>query len=219
MATGSAAITLGSLSLAAAGSKGATGSAAITLAPLTLQASSQAPNTGSAVITLGRLGLHAIGSKGTDRVSLREAALGAIATRLSAQLGVPVERGRRSMIGKDEELPRLVVKMAGHSEEDGDEFQTIRMRCEALIEGYCVADTDAALEAALNDLHGRCANSLLGAEIAIADASHTIWVEGRGFEPDAALLAGADEAVGGFTWTIGFDLRASYEAGPFVAAA
>lgn len=152
-------------------------------------------------------------------MSMREAALGAIATKLAGELGIPVQRGRRSGIGREEALPRIVLTMGGHEDGEGDEFQTLLMRCTATVEGYCLAANDAALEAAINDLHGRCQRALLGAEIPYADATHALWVEGRGFEPDASLLDLSHEAIGGFAWTIGFDLRASVEAGPFITAA
>lgn len=152
------------------------------------------------------------------RMSIREAALGAIAARLAGELGIPVERGRRSPIGLDEALPRLVLTMGGHEEQEGDQFQTTLLRCTATVEGYCTADTDAALEAAINDLHGRCAAALLGVELMVSSDTG-IMIEGRGLVPEAALLDASAEEIGGFTWTIAFDLRASYAAGPFILAA
>lgn len=163
--------------------------------------------------------VHAIALVGDEPMSIREAALGAIAAKLTADLGIPVERARRSPINADEALPRVVLTMGGHEEQEGDEYQTILMRCEAQVEGYCSADTDEALDAAINLLHARCARALLGQEIPYADAASCIWIEGRGMQPDAALLDISADTIGGFTWTIGFEVRASYAAGPFVAAA
>jgi hypothetical protein len=150
------------------------------------------------------------------QIAAREAALAAIAARLTAQLsGVAVERGRRSMIGAEEALPRVVLVQGGHEEQEPDAFGTVLMRCDAMVEGYAAAATDAALEAALNDLHARCAAALMGAEIAYGIVGDSLWVTGRGFVPEASLLAAADAPIGGFTWTITFDIRAPYAGGPY----
>lgn len=153
------------------------------------------------------------------QIAAREAAMAALATRLASQLsGVVVERARRSMIGADDTLPRVVLTMGGHEEVPEDANQTVLMRCTADVEGYVSAASDAALEAALNDLHARCAAALLGAEIAYGSIGDNLWVQGLAFTPDAALLAGADEPIGGFTWTISFDIRAPFTGGPYTTA-
>ncbi|GGG51691.1 hypothetical protein GCM10010964_43590 [Caldovatus sediminis] len=156
-------------------------------------------------------------------VPAREAALAAIAARLAAALpDVPVERGRRSVVA-EQECPRLVLRMGGHREDPADAFGAIRLDCEAAIEGYVAApdgadDPDAALEAALNELHARCAAALLGVAIAYAE-DDDLMVAGVSLEPDAPALDAASAAVGGFTWAIRFDLRVPAVGGPYVATA
>lgn len=150
------------------------------------------------------------------QIAAREAALAAIAARLTSQLtGVAVERGRRSMIGIDEALPRVVLTQGGHEEQEPDAVGLVLMQCTALVEGYVSAGTDAALEAAINDLHARCAAALMGAEIAYGVVGDTLWITGQAFQPDAALLTLSDEPIGAFTWTIGFEIRAPYQGGPY----
>ena len=150
------------------------------------------------------------------QLAAREAALAAIATRLTSQLtGVAVERGRRSMIGTAETLPRVVLTMGGHEEQQPDAFGMVLMRCTAMVEGYVGATTDEGLEAALNDLHARCAAALQSAEIAYGIIGDNLWIEGQSFAPEAALLTLADAPIGGFTWTISFDIRAPYAGGPY----
>jgi len=156
-------------------------------------------------------------------VPAREAALDAIAARLADALpDVPVERGRRSPVA-EHECPRVVLRMGGHREDPEDAFGVVRLDCEAWVEGYVgapagAADPDAALEAALNALHARCAAALLGVEIPYA-AGDALMVEGVGLEPDAPALDAASDAVGGFTWTIRFDLRVPAVGGPYATTA
>ncbi len=153
------------------------------------------------------------------QIAAREAALAAIAARLTAQLaGVAVERGRRSMIGVEETLPRIVLVMGGHEEQDPDAVGMVLYRCTAQVEGYVAATTDEALEGAINDLHARCAAALVGAEIAYGVVGDDLWVTGQGFAPEAALLTASDAPIGGFTWTIGFDIRAPDAGGPYTTA-
>lgn len=157
------------------------------------------------------------------RVPALEACLAAIAARLARQLpGVAVQRGRRSLIGADEFLPRLVLRMGAAQEQEGDAFQQVLLRCEAAVEGYArapagAADPDAALEAALAALHARCHAALVGVELPYGTQGDSLMCEGRDMQPDAPLLADAADAIGGFTWTIGFEIRAAYGAGPFIA--
>jgi hypothetical protein len=149
-----------------------------------------------------------------------EAALEAIATRLASQLAVPVQRGRRSGIGATESLPRLVVRMGNVSETPGEHFQTVLYRCEAAIEGYAAAplganDPDAALEAALADLHARCVAALSGVELAVGIAGDTIQPFGASMQPETPLIEVSAESVGGFTWTVEFEFLGAFGAGPY----
>ncbi|WP_135469830.1 hypothetical protein [Crenalkalicoccus roseus] len=152
-------------------------------------------------------------------VPLREAALAAIAARLAAAIpDVPVERGRRSAVAT-EDCPRLVLRMGGHAEDEGAAVGTVRLACEALVEGYVAAprlaaDPDAALEAEINALHARCVEALAGVEIPAGSAG-SLMATGVRLEPDAPLLGEAAEAAGGFTWTIAFDLYAPAQGGPY----
>lgn len=150
-----------------------------------------------------------------------ETALEAIRARLAGQLaGVPVERARRSGIGAEEALPRLVVRMGAVSEEPGEHFQTVLYRCEAAIEGYAAAplgasDPDAELEAALADLHARCVAALAGVELAIGIEGDTIQCFGARMEPETPLIEVSAESVGGFTWVVAFEFLGAFGAGPY----
>ena len=153
------------------------------------------------------------------QIAAREAALAAIAARLTAQLsGVAVERARRSPIDAGDTLPRVVLVMGGHEEQDPDAVGMVLMRCTAQVEGYVSAATDALLEGAINDLHARCAAALAGVEIAYGSVGDNLWITGQGFVPEAALLPAADAPIGGFTWTITFDIRAPDAGGPYTTA-
>ena len=152
-------------------------------------------------------------------IAAREAALAAMAAQLAVQLpGVTVQRGRRSPIDAGEALPIVVLTMGGHEDQEPDAFGIALMRCTAEVEGYVAAADDAALEGAINDLHARCAAALIGVQIPYGIVGDSVWVTGQGLVPDAALLAAADAPIGGFTWTITFDIRAPYLGGPYTTA-
>jgi hypothetical protein len=92
------------------------------------------------------------------------------------------------------------------------------MRCTAQIEAYVSAATDAALETAINALHARCAAAIIGIEIGYGSIGDNVWVNGQSFTPEAGMLATADAPIGGFTWTISFDIRAPQAGGPYTTA-
>lgn len=151
------------------------------------------------------------------------AALDAIKEQLAAEmLDVIVERGRRSAINEEDALPRIVVRMGELSEEIGDAVGTSLHRWQATVEGYVRADldrddADEALELAIADLHSRCHAALVGVELPYGIEGQSVVCEGRGMVPEAPLVADAADAVGGFVWTIAFDIRAAIGAGPFTA--
>jgi hypothetical protein len=153
------------------------------------------------------------------QIASRESALAALAARLTSQLSdVTVERGRRSPIDADETLPIIVLVQGGHEEQEPDAVGTVLMRCTAQIEAYVSAATDAALETAINALHARCAAAIIGIEIAYGSIGDSVWVNGQSFTPEAGMLAAADAPIGGFTWTISFDIRAPQAGGPYTTA-
>lgn len=150
-----------------------------------------------------------------------DAALSAIAARLTAQTGATVQRGRRMLIQPEAEtLPRLVLRVGDATEERDDGHGRTLLRCSADIEGYvraarASADQDAALELALLNLHAACHAALVGVEVSYGTVGDTLVCEGRGFSPVAPLLDESAEAIGGFTWSIGFDIRAAVGTGPY----
>lgn len=152
------------------------------------------------------------------------AALDVIRERLETRMpDVTVERARRAPVNlEDDDLPRVVVRMGELSEEIGDAVGTSLHRWTALVEGYVSHDTgeddpDVGLELAIAELHARCHEALVGVELAYGIEGESIVCEGRGMIPEAPLVSEAADAVGGFTWTIAFDIRAAIGAGPFTA--
>lgn len=97
-------------------------------------------------------------------VPLREAALAAIADRLTAQLpDVTVERARRAPVDTDAEpLPRLVVRGDDLEADDTQEPGRTHYRIGFGVSGFVVGATDLAAEQALSLLHARTVAALAG---------------------------------------------------------
>lgn len=99
-------------------------------------------------------------------VSLREAALAAVATRLTAALsGVVIERARRSEPDTGSEpLPLLVLTGGGLRADEATEAFRTHYRLELTVSGYAAGGTDLACEQALSHLHARLVDALRGWE-------------------------------------------------------
>jgi hypothetical protein len=97
-------------------------------------------------------------------VPLREAALAAIADRLTTQLvDVAVERARRAPVDTDAEtLPRLVVRGDDLEADDTHEPGRTHYRLGFGVSGFAAGTTDLAAEQALSLLHARVVAALAG---------------------------------------------------------
>jgi hypothetical protein len=95
-------------------------------------------------------------------VPLREAALAAIADRLTTQLtDVVVERARRAPVDTDAEfLPRLVVRGDDLEADDSEEPGRTHYRIGFGVSGFADGATDLAAEQALSLLHARAVAAL-----------------------------------------------------------
>lgn len=96
--------------------------------------------------------------------ALREAALAAIASRLTSEMPtVTVERARRAPVDTDVEVLPKVILTAGdvtadESQEPGYTHYTIGFS----VHGFVTADTDLELEQAQSELHGSVQAALAG---------------------------------------------------------
>ena len=132
-------------------------------------------------------------------VALREAALAAVAARLSAQMpDVVVERARRAPVDVEvETLPRLVLLGGALTADAQVEPGSIHYGVEFSVAGWVAAATDLAAEQALSALHARVVEALVR------------WT------PEAAHLLDPEEQQTDFEV---FDIEASARpAGAFVA--
>jgi hypothetical protein len=144
----------------------------------------------------------------------REAAFAAIAAQLEAQLPrVTVERNRRAMIGPDEPLPIVVLRDGGHEAADDDSAQLVRYSVECVVEGF-VADTDARIGAALNDLHARCIAALCNRPVPMGDDA--LWLHERRTEVEIAEAGDSAVPAARFVTTLSFDLLSPFAGGPFL---
>lgn len=96
-------------------------------------------------------------------LSLREAALATVTTRLVAQLpDVVVERARRSAVDADADtLPLLVVTGEDLHADDSVEPGATHYRVGFSVSGYARASTDLGAEQALSHLHARVVAALV----------------------------------------------------------
>lgn len=114
---------------------------------------------------------------------IRETALAAIATRLTAQITTAtVERARRAPVDTDKEtLPRLVLTggdmTPDHTAEPGMTHHTLAFD----VTGYVRATSDLALEHALSALHAQVVASLEGWQPS-ADGISEATEQGAAFE-------------------------------------
>jgi hypothetical protein len=100
----------------------------------------------------------------TGTLPLREAALAAVAGRLTTQLpDVAVERARRAPVDTDaESLPRLVLRGEDWQADDTEEPGRTHYRIGFSVAGFAVGITDLAAEQALSLLHARVVEALAG---------------------------------------------------------
>ncbi len=100
----------------------------------------------------------------TGTTPLREAALAAIADRLTTTLpDVVVERARRAPVDVDAEtLPRLIVRGEDWQADDTEEPGRTHYRIGFSVTGFASATTDLAAEQALSLLHARVIEALAG---------------------------------------------------------
>ena len=109
-------------------------------------------------------------------VPLREAALAAIAARLSVQLPeVTVERSRRAPVDVDTEaLPRLVVRGEDWQADEGEEPGRTHYQVGVSVTGFVAGATDLEVEQSLSLLHAQVVHALAGwtpAEPGLGDVS------------------------------------------------
>ena len=99
----------------------------------------------------------------TGTLSLREAALAAIATRLVAELpDVTVERARRSQVDTDTEpMPRLVLTGEDTQADTSVEFGATHYTIGFWISGFVSSATDLGAEQGLSHLHARVVDALV----------------------------------------------------------
>ena len=95
---------------------------------------------------------------------LREAALAAIAARLTSQLsGVTVERARRAPVDTDaEHLPRVVLTATDWTADETVEPLATHYTLAFVVSGYVRGSSDLAIEQALSALHARVVAALAG---------------------------------------------------------
>lgn len=95
-------------------------------------------------------------------IPLREAALAAIASRLTTSLpDVPLERARRAPVDTDTEaLPKLVLHGEDWSADDTQEPNCTHWTIGFSVAGYTRATSDIAAERALSALHARVVAAL-----------------------------------------------------------
>ena len=100
----------------------------------------------------------------TGTIPLREAALAAVADRLTNALpDVAVERARRAPVDVDAEiLPRLILRGEEWQADDTEEPGRTHYRIGFSITGFASATTDLAAEQALSLLHARIVEALAG---------------------------------------------------------
>ena len=100
----------------------------------------------------------------TGTLPLREAALAAIADRLTTALPeVVVERARRAPVDVDAEtLPRLILRGEDWQADDTEEPGRTHYRIGFSVAGIASATTDLAVEQALSLLHARVVETLAG---------------------------------------------------------
>ncbi len=97
-------------------------------------------------------------------IPLREAALAAVAARLTAQIpGAVVERARRSPVDTDvETLPRLVVVAGNVEADEAAEPLLTHYQLAFAVHGYAAGADDLAAEQALSLLHAQVVAALAG---------------------------------------------------------
>ena len=95
---------------------------------------------------------------------LREAALAAMAARLTSQLsGVIVERARRAPVDTDtEHLPRVVLTATDWTADETVEPLATHYTLAFVVSGYVRGSSDLAIEQALSALHARVVAALAG---------------------------------------------------------
>jgi hypothetical protein len=107
--------------------------------------------------------------------ALRETALAAIATRLTAQIPTAtVERARRAPVDVTKErLPRLVVTGGDLAADESNEPGMTHYTLDFAVTGHATARTDLALEQALSDLQAKVTAALAGWQPATDNIGNT----------------------------------------------
>jgi hypothetical protein len=122
---------------------------------------------------------------------LREAALAAIAARLTSQLsGVTVERARRAPVDTDSErLPRVVLTATDWTADETAEPLATHYTLAFVVSGYVRGSSDLAIEQGLSTLHAQTVAALAGWTPAVAGVGE-VSEEGAEFR-----LYDADESA------------------------
>lgn len=107
--------------------------------------------------------------------ALREAALAAIAARLTAQITTAtVQRARRAPVDADkEDLPLLVLTGGDLAADESAEPGMTHYTLDFAIAGYARARTDLALEQALSELQAKVTAALAGWDPATDNIGNT----------------------------------------------
>ena len=132
-------------------------------------------------------------------VPLREAALAAVAARLSTQLSdVAVERSRRAPVDVDTEaLPRLVVRGEDWQADEAEEPGRTHYRVGFSVTGFVADATDLEVEQGLSLLHARIVQALAGwtpaepglGDVAEQSADFTLYDVEESSRPAGEFLA------------------------------
>jgi hypothetical protein len=143
----------------------------------------------------------------------RELAMAAVMAQLKTIPSVLVERNRRSPVGADEQLPRLILRDGGHQAQEDDEAGLARYAIECTVEGY-VETVEAKVGAAISELHAKVVAVLIGVEIVAGP--QTLWVQEG--ETQVEIADAADSAVpaGIFVTSFRFNLRVPLTGGPYL---
>lgn len=152
-------------------------------------------------------------------VAVREAAFAALAARLESSLaGVAVRRGLRGPV-RAEHCPIVVLRAGPQDESPAETFGLVEAVCDGQVEGFVAAppgslDPDRDVEAAIADLHARCAAALVGVEIPIGSAGGLMLDTAR-LEPNVPTVAEAADGLGAFVWSFRFTLVVAAVGGPY----
>jgi hypothetical protein len=132
-------------------------------------------------------------------IPLREAALAAVAARLTAVLpDAVVERARRAAVDTtNETLPRLILRGDSWAADLSQEPGVTHYACAFSVTGYSAAGSDLAAEQALTTLHARVVAALSGwtpttaglGDVVEQDSEFTLYDAEESQQPAGEFLA------------------------------